>query len=167
MSKRKPRTYPPLAVRFWAKVDKNGPLPTFHPELGPCWVWTGAKSKAGYGQIRTGGVLEYAHRVSYEMARGVTLPKGDRHHHVDHLCRNHGCVNPAHLEYVTVSENVLRGNVPVAVPAYHAKRKRCKHGHEFTPENTFIRVRDGRSRRICRACARVRTRERYRRSKAA
>ena len=74
---------------------------------------------------------------------------------------------PAHLEYVTVSVNVLRGNVPVAVPAYYAKQTHCKNGHEFTPENTFIQVRGGRTRRICRACARDRTRAAYRRSKAA
>jgi hypothetical protein len=163
MDKRSLRTYPPLEERFWPKVNKNGPAPADKPELGPCWVWTGAKSKAGYGQIRTGGVLEYAHRISYEWAHDLKLPKGERDHHVDHLCRNHACVNPAHLEYVTVSVNVLRGNVPVAVPAYYAKRKKCKHGHEYTEANTFIRRRGNSAQRVCRACAR----DRYHRAKAA
>ena len=73
------------------------------------------------------------------------------------------CVNPDHLEYVTVSENVLRGDVPVAVPAYYAKRKKCKNGHKYTPENTFIRRRGNSTQRVCRACAR----DRYHRAKRA
>lgn len=31
----------------------------------------------------------------------------------------------------------------------------CKHGHPFTPENTAMRIRDGRTHRVCRACARA------------
>jgi hypothetical protein len=161
MDKRSLRKYPPLEVRFWPKVDKNGPIPVNRPELGPCWVWTGAKSKGGYGQIRTKGVLDYAHRISYEMVHGP-LPKGERDHHVDHLCRNPACCNPGHLEYVTASENVRRGNVPVAVPAHYAKQTHCKHGHEYTPENTYYPP-GSPTHRSCRACAR----DRYEKRKAA
>ena len=161
MDKRSLRKYPPVEERFWPKVDKNGPVPAERPELGPCWLWLGAKSKAGYGQIRTGGVLDYAHRVSYELAHRLKLPKDDRHHHIDHLCRNHACVNPDHLEYVTVSENVLRGNVPTSVPAHYAKQTQCINGHDFTPENTYTPP--GTKYRVCRACVR----DRRNRSKAA
>lgn len=31
--------------RFWAKVDKNGPV--VRPELGPCWIWTGNRDPWG------------------------------------------------------------------------------------------------------------------------
>lgn len=30
---------------------------------------------------------------------------------LDHLCRNRGCVNPSHLEIVTLAENVRRGAI--------------------------------------------------------
>jgi hypothetical protein len=36
--------------RFWAKVDKNGPIPAYRPDLGPCWLWTASKRADGYGQ---------------------------------------------------------------------------------------------------------------------
>ena len=41
--------------RFWAKVNKNGPVPEKNPELGPCWLYTGTIKKSGhhrgYGQF--------------------------------------------------------------------------------------------------------------------
>jgi hypothetical protein len=37
-----------LPERFWKKVDKNGPVPAHRPELGPCWLWTGALVGRGY-----------------------------------------------------------------------------------------------------------------------
>lgn len=32
----------PVTLRFWEKVNKDGPIPEHQPELGPCWEWTGA-----------------------------------------------------------------------------------------------------------------------------
>ncbi|MBU6428993.1 MAG: hypothetical protein KGR26_08285, partial [Cyanobacteria bacterium REEB65] len=29
---------------FWAQVDKDGPIPSHRPDLGPCWIWTRNKS---------------------------------------------------------------------------------------------------------------------------
>lgn len=46
---------PTFAERFWSKVDKNGPVPERYPELGPCWLWTGARFTQGYGGIRKAG----------------------------------------------------------------------------------------------------------------
>jgi hypothetical protein len=46
--------------RFLRKVDVDGPLPPLHPELGPCWLWTGTMHNLGYGRYAG----EYAHRVS-------------------------------------------------------------------------------------------------------
>lgn len=99
-------THAPAHERFWAKVDKNGPLPTIDPELGPCWIWTGSTAlPGGYGAFMLGtGKPRRAHRVSYEWLVGP-IPDGL---HLDHLCVTTPCVNPAHLEPVTNAENVRR-----------------------------------------------------------
>jgi hypothetical protein len=69
-----------------------------------CWLWLGARSRAGYGCVRCGRVIRGAHRVVFEMFRGPipeALP-------LDHLCRVRNCVCPQHLEVVTQAENNIR-----------------------------------------------------------
>jgi len=138
----------PIPPRFWPRVAK-----------GPdCWIWTGARrSPGGYGTIRGNGHQLLAHRVAYELAIGP-IPEGKQ---LDHLCRNKGCVNPAHLEPVTNRENVLRGVGPSAV---NARKTHCVNGHEFTPENTYREKGGGRA---CKACGRDRMRASYRPARSA
>ena len=45
-------------------------------------------------------------------------------------------------------------------------RSRCVHGHLFTPENTRIRVRNGREHRVCIECSRSRGLAHYHRKRA-
>lgn len=96
----------PVHERFWAKVDKNGPVPTYAPHLGNCWLWTGAKDK-GYGKFKIGArgtPTVSAYCWSFEQVNGE-VPAGLE---LDHLCRVPACVRPDHLEPVTHEENVLR-----------------------------------------------------------
>lgn len=87
----------PAPDRFWAKVVKTS----------SCWVWVGS----GGGRIGEYGVFRMdsgpvrAHRYAYELLVGP-IPDGMT---LDHLCRVTRCVNPSHLEPVTLEENVRRG----------------------------------------------------------
>lgn len=40
-----------LEIRFWKKIDRNGPIPAHCPELGPCWIWTAYKDEHGRGRL--------------------------------------------------------------------------------------------------------------------
>ena len=42
----------PIKERIWTKVDKNGPIPSHKPELGPCYMWLGGKTEKGYAKIK-------------------------------------------------------------------------------------------------------------------
>lgn len=139
------RTGHPLG-REWigrklAKIDRRG--------QAECWPWTGAKTSGGYGSVGHDRRHMSAHVLAYEHWVGP-VPEGKQ---LDHLCRNRACCNPAHLEPVTVSENVRRGRKYLVPPT------ECKRGHPFTPENTYTAPN---GRRQCTACQRQRERD-YRR----
>jgi len=73
-----------------------------------CWLWIGPVAPNGYGHYRPHGHgrprMVAAHRALYELEKGA-IPPGLQ---IDHLCRVRSCVNPAHLEAVTASENQRR-----------------------------------------------------------
>ena len=133
--------------RFWAKVQ----LPD--PDTG-CMLWTAAKTSAGYGAFRLGGVLYRAHRISFTLAYGE-IPQGMV---LDHICRNRACVAPEHLEVVSQRENVLRGE---GLAAQNSARTHCPRGHAYAGANLYVAP-DG--RRYCRTCRREKQRN-YRRAK--
>lgn len=132
-----------IQTRFWSKVDID-------LRSGKCWNWQANKNQLGYGGFHVGTFdgFEYkvqAHRVAlWLLARGT--PEGM---HVDHLCKNTSCVNPAHLEVVTPTENYFRSDIPGARVRRTGK---CKRGHEYTEENTYTRPNGTKK---CRQCASI------------
>jgi len=95
--------------RFWAKVDKDGPIPEHDPELGQCWLWTGTvNSSIGYGNFYPKhGFTVGAHRYAYELAHGP-IPDGCDVHH---KCHTRRCVRHDHLSATDRSENMAQRKV--------------------------------------------------------
>lgn len=129
--------------------------------MSDCLLWAGTIDSKGYGIYRPNRRVkpQKAHRVMYEILVGP-IPEGLV---IDHLCRNRRCVNPEHLEPVSMHENIMRGNGTFAV---NARKTHCIHGHEFTPENTYFK--NGKHPgRQCRKCIAASNARRYERKKAA
>jgi hypothetical protein len=110
----------PLSERFWAKVQKTA----------TCWLWTGARTRSGYGKIgQMGGNPQDTHRVSWELHNGA-IPDGLL---VCHHCDVKLCIRPDHLFLGTHLDNARD---------YHAKRRagllpvQQGHDHVCGPPNT-------------------------------
>lgn len=120
-----------------ARTHFEGKVILGHP--GGHWSLATKVNSEGYHVISIGGgEREYGHRTAYrlyveEVPHGLDL---------DHLCRTRWCVNPAHLEPVTRSENLRR-----AYPE-------CARGHDLRDPAVFYMNPSG--RRICRPCQKVR-----------
>jgi hypothetical protein len=121
-----------------------------------CLIWTGNIDEDGYGRGKREGKTGYAHRLSYAEFVGPIPDKMQ----IDHVCHStdaacaggsscihRRCINPAHLEAVTPRENSLRANNSFV--SINARKTRCNSGHEFTPENTYVRTNGSRR---CVAC---------------
>lgn len=135
----------------WARY--SDPLQRFNEKIvkheNGCWLWQGKLHTAGYAQFRFNNTMVYGHRWAYETYKGP-IPDGFT---LDHLCGNRCCVNPDHLEPVTVKENNAR-KLPRSPKS---PRTHCVHGHAFTDENSIMWT----GGRRCRICYRER-RARYR-----
>lgn len=134
--------------RFWDKVD-----------VGDCWLWTAATS-TGYGRFWDGERLVQAHRWAYETLV-APVPEGLD---LDHMCRVRACVNPDHLQPVTRSTNLLRGNV--GIPRGY-RFETCKSGrHPLQGPSADVQTYSDGSRE-CRPCRLEARRERYAKTKVA
>ena len=111
-----------------------------------CWIWKLRKDALGYGHCKTKVFrINLAHRLSYTVFKGK-IPDGL---HVDHLCRNRGCVNPNHLEAVTPQVNSSRATRKrTDLPVWYGVVVKCPFGHE----KTTVYNKHGQRFRVCLIC---------------
>ena len=132
--------YVTIPDRFWSWVS----IPYDSHDNKMCWPWKGATDKRGYGRFgldrRHSSFL--AHVFAYDIVNGP-IPKGLE---LDHLCRNHSCVNPAHLEAVTHRENIRRGDM--RSNNANIRKSNCPKGHPYEGHNV-LRYSGERRCRIC------------------
>lgn len=132
------RPVQPVGDRFFSKVVKN-------PDNG-CWEWTGAHGPAGHGQFVVDHKKVVASRFSWELHFGK-IPDGME---VCHKCDNPPCVNPEHLFLGTQGDNMRDCSAKGRLNNWNAAKTHCKHGHEYTPENSYLNKKGG---RVCKKCA--------------
>lgn len=120
-----------------------------------CWLWSGSKNNKGYGRAYSFDNKKnmLSHRISYEAFIGK-IPKDMT---VDHLCLLVSCVNPFHMELVSVSENTKR-----AMEIRFGKDT-CIRGHDWS-ENKIV-YRGKRTNRVCRKCKSIINRKYHLRTK--
>jgi len=125
----------PIETRLEAKIEKTA----------DCWFWTGLLTYNGYGQFtyKENGKAKcmMAHRAVYQVFvgpinSGLTL---------DHLCENRSCVNPEHLEPVTIGENIRR--------ASRSTSETCKYGHLYKDQSKHYKTKGARRCHECHAIA--------------
>lgn len=138
----RPRRYRKEAAilsRYLLKRERVTPM-AFDPEMG-CWdmeLLGGPVDEEGRARYPAGSIKDLGytngrtgmHQITYEVFRGVKIPiitsahKGRvRRTDVDHLCREHECCNPFHLQAVPPEVNTQRGNtarLAIVQPHFHS-----------------------------------------------
>jgi uncharacterized protein YerC len=95
--------------QFLANVNKQSGV-RLNNLTTECWIWEAGKCNEGYGQLQTKWAKELgthkAHRLSFHLFKEEFLPTKDRNKDLLHSCDNPSCVNPEHLRFGNMTENM-------------------------------------------------------------
>ena len=122
----------PLAARFWARINKNGPI--IRLKLGKCWVWNRPFSR--YPMLATPDTdtaAKTAANVAWYLETGE-WPKN----FTCHKCDNKACARFSHLFDGTAQENTLDA---VAKGLHVGARPREAHWNAKLSETEVSRIR--------------------------
>lgn len=124
-----------------------------------------ATNDMGYPSLRVNKKVIRASRFVYSMLNGA-IPEGlviDHKCHTEAVknndcaggvdCKHRACINPAHLEAITQSENVMRGMHSID------NKLTCNQGHSYKDANNIMVRKNG--KRECAECNRERARKNW------
>lgn len=113
--------------KFLLRVEMNGP--------GDCWQWPGKPNPSdGYPYMTTLRPFQWQNAMPYRIAYRLFRDEIEDGLSVDHLCRNRMCVNPDHLEVVSMIENVKRASAfrPPKMRLGGVPGRKCRRGHDLS-----------------------------------
>lgn len=110
-------------------------LDEYTTKTDTCWLWEGAVTGVGYGQLYSGDRMVGVHRLSYIRHKG-RIPEGM---YIDHECHVRRCLNPDHLRLATPGENSqnlsgARSNSATGYTGVHYYKSRDKYTAKITHE---------------------------------
>lgn len=124
-----------------------------------CWLWQGILHPKGYGMTAYRSKTMNLHRAMWIVTHDGQKPSQNQL--VCHKCDIRNCCNPDHLFLGTAKDN----NRDCGNKGRHhnSVKTHCKRGHEFTFENTYLKVTATTVMRACLECQKLRSSsERYR-----
>lgn len=132
----------------------------------PCIEWDGTRNKNGYGVLaKAVNGSRLAHRAALAEKLGRPVQGQTRH-----TCDNPPCVNPLHLLEGNAADNAADKVERGRARGGRYNQTECLHGHQLTPENTWLkpskRTRSG-FERVCITCRKRYNQEQAARRKAA
>ena len=114
--------------------------------MSECKIWLKGTSR-GYPVKWSNRKNRYVARLM--LSEHYKLDYNDKSWKAMHMCNNSLCVKLSHLFVGNDSLNMFHA---VASNTHHESRKTCcPRGHNYIPENTFIR----RGKRVCKECSRI------------